>query len=680
MIHKNILAVANRTSLVALSSALLAVSPAFAQNEVSGDAVVLPIQAVSPPPAAPVAPMDPLQTAVFEWKSLQQSDNYPFASYARFLVAHPGWPEEARLRKNAERVLQASGEQPSLVVAFFKKFAPQTATAHLRFAEALAATGARDDAKKSARSAWITGSLTPEDESRFLTNFGGSLLPGDNDKRMDALLWARATTNATRQLMLVSPQQRAFFDARLAFLAKAPDAMSRASALPASVQTDAGFVADRTYWLRNTNQVQAARNYLAQPLRLSAAPNDPTKWLQMVETTAKGAADAGQHAVALAIAKKLELTYPANTNIRDKSYAERDSYTNIAWLGGQTALTKLAQPNDAQRMFELYGRAAKSPQTRAKGLYWAGRAAEAAGKREVAQSYYTEAGESYDQFYGQLALEKLGRKPTIPVLAATVPISGLERAAFERSEIVRVTQMLGRQANWPDQGKFIRAIANNAVTEADHVLADELAGKINRRDLSLWVGKSAREDGLPGYFKPSWPMMTVPAEHAGNWTMIHAITRQESQFDQYAQSPVGARGLMQLMPGTARQTAPAAGVSYSLSALTSDPQHNIRLGSTYFGQLMTQYNGSYILAVAAYNAGPGNANKWIRAYGDPRLPGVDKLQWIESIPFSETRNYVQRVLENAVVYDLLNPNRGPARNALALGSFLGTSRASFGSP
>jgi soluble lytic murein transglycosylase len=178
-------------------------------------------------------------------------------------------------------------------------------------------------------------------------------------------------------------------------------------------------------------------------------------------------------------------------------------------------------------------------------------------------------------------------------------------------------------------------------------------------------------DGVSGYGEASFPKVPVPEGHQYNWTMIHSIARQESQFDRAAVSHAGARGLMQLMPGTAREQAGKVGLSYNMSSLTADPSYNIQLGSSYFKRLLDQY-GSYPLAVAAYNAGGGNVNKWIAQYGDPRMGGTDILRWIEQIPFTETRGYVQRVLENAVVYDASNPSRAIFPNAKApLSRYLG---------
>jgi soluble lytic murein transglycosylase len=653
--------------------------PAEAQN--LQDAPLTTIQPVTPAPpiiqpltVQPIRVADPLSNAINVWRSLQQSDNFSFGAYANFLVAHPGWPGEINFRKNAERMIRADGETSSTVVAFFRTFPPLSATAHLRFAEALDASGARSDALASARQSWISGALTPEDEARFLSRFSSSLQPGDQDLRMDRLLWGRATSNAARQLTLVSPAKRALFNARLGFLVKAPDIAIRDAALDSIQRNDAGYVADRVYWLRISGQPQEARAYLSKPLALSAPPLDPAKWLETLEGTIRSAVGDQQYSYAASIARQLEVTYPAGTLVRDRPFAER----NNAWLGGKAALEKVGRPADAIRLFELYAQAARSAQTRAKGFYWAGRAAEAAGRRDLSTLHYTAAAEYFDQFHGQLATEKLGRTLMLPIEPATIEISGAQRSAFDRNEVVRAMVLLGQQGSWQDQTKFVRTIANSVEGAANHALAGDLALRINRPDLGLLVGKSAREDGYPGYFKPSFPIVQVPSEHASSWTMIHAITRQESQFDREALSRVGARGYMQLMPGTARETAPSAGVSYDLGSLTKDTQYNIRLGSTYFGQLMTRFGGSYVLSVAAYNAGPGNVNKWLRANGDPRVPGADVMAWIEAIPLTETRGYVQHVLENAVVYDMLNPRRGN-RPPTLISAFLGRTQAVYGS-
>ena len=215
-----------------------------------------------------------------------------------------------------------------------------------------------------------------------------------------------------------------------------------------------------------------------------------------------------------------------------------------------------------------------------------------------------------------------------------------------------------RTGPWREQIRFHRALAANAKTAKDYMLISDLSTRIGARDLGVIKGISALGSGIGAIDETAFPTMPVPFGHESTWTLIHAITRQESQFAEGAISHAGARGLMQLMPGTAREQSGKANLSYNLSSLTDDPQYNIKLGSGYIQRMMDYYGGSYPLAVAAYNAGPGNVNKWIRANGDPRMGGIDWVQWIEDIPISETRNYVKRVLENAVVYDTKNP-RGP---------------------
>jgi soluble lytic murein transglycosylase len=662
MISKTILRFAASTVLMA---PIVAATACHAQSVAPTVSTTVPaLPRLSPPPFS-----GSISGAISDWDMLRRSDNMPFASYARFLISYPGWPGESVMRKNAENMLRADGEAASTVVAFFQKFPPMTATAGLRYAEALNAIGRHEEAASAARTAWRGGALTPDDETRFMGSFGKLLTPDDHDWRMDKLLWSRSTAAAARHIAYVSPARRELFAARLALLTKAPNAAQLAAAVSGTNRAHPGFIADYAWWMRSTGQTGAAQSLLSRPQQLIAPPSSPLTWLDMRLASAKSAADAGGWQMAYAIARQADDAYPVGTNVREQSFKERDVYTDLVWLAGTTALNKIGRPADAQFMFERYAAAAKSPQTQAKGLYYAGRAAEAASKRAEATVLYERAGQFFDQFHGQLALERLGRKPQVGPTTRKIEISSAERQSFNDRTVVRALVALGQQGKWQDQSEFIRTLSNAIQSDADHVLATELGDRIGRPDLKVLAGRSARNNGLSDYVVSAFPQITVPQDHASSWTMIHAISRQESQFDRQATSRVGARGLMQLMPGTARETAPRAGLSYSYESLT-DPQYNVALGSTYFGQLMTQYGGSYVLAVAAYNAGPGNVNKWLRNNGDPR-GGVDVLTWIDNIPLSETRNYVQRVLENAVVYDMLNPVRANVRTNTPLSTYLG---------
>ena len=609
---------------------------------------------------------------ISQWRALQQSDGLGFSTYASFIMANPGWPGEDRMRRLAETGINPDSYAPAQVVAFFARFPARTSVGHARNAVALMQLGRMDEARVAARNAWIGGSLQPGDEARLLSLFGSGFTPADHDLRADMLLWNNDVAGAMRMLPYVSAARRPAFSARIAFRRKAPEAPALMQAAESVGATDAGFVADKAVWLRDTGNWIAARQYLANRPALIYRPGDAEEYYEVLLNQARAAANDSQWSFAWGIASKIDDAYAPGIDVSDRPIGERDDYTSLAWLAGTTAFYNLNRPGDAVGMFRRYADAAKSPQTRSKGYYWAGRAALTAGDSASANSYFAQAGNFPDQFYGQLALERLGRPVPAPAtVERPVPISAAERAAFNNRSVVRAVKALGQMGYWADQGKFARAIANEADSDTDHFLAAELAEQLGRPDMSVMVGRRAVSSGLTGYGTSAFPRVPVPSEAQYNWTMVHAIARQESQFDKQIVSHAGARGLMQLMPGTAREQAGKLGMSYNPSSL-NDPSYNIMLGSGYFQRMLDYYGGSYPLAVAAYNAGPGNVNKWIRANGDPRLPGADMLRWIENIPIYETKNYVQRVLENAVVYDAMNPERAKFRGSNAvLSRYLG---------
>jgi len=243
-----------------------------------------------------------------------------------------------------------------------------------------------------------------------------------------------------------------------------------------------------------------------------------------------------------------------------------------------------------------------------------------------------------------------------------------ERREFLNAPLTQAVTEVARDAPWSVGIKFYREIADRAETLGEHVLVAQLARDIGRRDLAVILADAAAADGYSGFTTIGYPTLVTPP--GADWTMVHAIARQESQFADNAISHAGASGLMQLMPGTAREQAGKIGLAYMSASLISDPGYNIMLGDGYFQRMLNNYGGSYPLAVAAYNAGPGNVNKWLRANGDPRTGSVAWIDWIEQIPLFETKNYVTRVLENAVVYEALHPDKAPYGTARGISSFL----------
>ena len=620
----------------------------------------------------PVTEDGSIAATIAQWRALQQTDALPFDSYAGFLMAHPGWPGEAANRRAAERQAAAGTASAGNVAAYFKRFPPTGGAAWAADARALAATGQSALAAAAVHKAWRSASLSANDESYLLAGFPGVLTPEDHDARVDALLWAGQTGAAARLIGMTSLARRPVLTARLALRSAAPDAPSIAAAN--AYAGDAGFVADRAAFLKNSGQWDAARQALAGARRFTAAPSNPAVWLDTLWANARAAAADRQWQLAYDIGRQVDDAYPIGTDVGALSYGERDDYTNLAWTAGRAALKQLGRPADAMTLFDRYARGSHSPAVRSKGFYWAGRAAEAAGNDVGAMAYLTQAAGYRDQYYGQLAAERMGKPLVAPPAIGPATVDPAVRAAFYARDTVRAARFLGPIGQYQDQTLFLRQIAMDAKSDTDHLLAAELSRQLNRPDLGVMVGRSALTNGLSDYSAAGFPTMPVPTGYESSWTMIHAISRQESQFDRAAISHAGARGLMQLMPGTAREQSGKIGIAYDQAALTSDPQLSMMLGSSYFQRVFNQF-GSYPLAIAAYNAGPGNVNKWLAANGDPRQGSADVIDWIEAIPISETRGYVQRVLENAVVYDLMNPSRAlSGGRAAPMSWYLGKAR------
>ena len=620
-------------------------------------------QARSPAPA----PRDSaIASDIARWNSLRQSDSLPFSSYSSFLLSHRGWPGESAMRRSAERRLSIEAASPAEVVRFFAALPPLTPGGHAQHAFALQAMGRRDEAREAARRAWTGGVLPQADEQRLTGAFGGAFGPEDHDRRLDVLLGNGDTQSATRSLMWATPARRALFEARLAMQTRAPDAAAKVAALDSAMLRDAGLIVDRANWMRNSGQSAAARQLLASRPRLDRPPADVAAWLETSVTLARAAANDRNWSVAYGIASKVDDLYPAGTDVSGRPYDERDHYTSLVWLGGTTALYRLNQPADAARLFDLYARAARSPQTRAKGFYWAARAASAAGQIQQANAWLERAAASPDQFYGQLALERLGRPFSPPPATGADPAA---RAAFARRPLAEAARYLGMVGRRGDQTAFIRALAESLETDSERAAAADYGRQIGRLDLGVWAAREARNQGETFYSRGAFPEVNIPPAYRAHWAAAHGIIRQESSFERTATSPVGARGMMQLMPGTAQIEARRVGIPYNLGRLTEDPDYNVQLGSSHVAMLMDQFGGNLVLVAVAYNAGSGRVPQWIAANGDPRLPSADVLRWIEEIPFSETRNYVQRVIENAMVYDNLYPERSRSRGRISY--FLG---------
>ncbi len=635
------------------TAAFLFSASAQAQDAASWDEARTSLVAQGPGRLAP---------AISQWEYLIARDNLPFQDYANFVTAYPDFPRSETLRRRAEAALERGNPGSAQVLAFFAKAPPLTNAGRAAHAQALAMAG-RPEALAAARAAWRGGKMPPAAEADIASRFALRFSPDDNLARMDSLLWQSETESAARQVVRISGPERDLAMARLSLVqGQLPE--TAGLTVPANALRDPGYVYNLARYHRTRGNMPAAIALLATRPRVDRLPLDQEAMIAELLRVARAAgADSGAR-----IAGQTDDLFAPGADLTAKSYRLRDDYTSLMWLGGTRVLWDLGDGRRAAPLFYRYGAAAKTPQTRSKGFFWAGRAAARGGDRKEAARYYEMAAAYPERFYGQLAIKELGRPQPSFATGTVAQPSAAQQAAFDASSLVRAVREVARDAPWRTGIQFYRELADQAQTPEQHAMVSALARQIGRRDLAVILSDAAGTNGLGGYVALGYPTVSTPP--GTDWTMVHAIARQESQFADNAISHAGARGLMQLMPGTAKEQAGKMGITYMSADLISSPSTNIRLGDGYFARMMSYYGGSYPLAVAAYNAGPGNVNKWLRANGDPRSGAVAWLDWIERIPLSETRNYVQRVIENAAAYEQLYPAKAQLGRSRTVAEFL----------
>lgn len=636
-----------------LATALILPASAQAQDATTWDSARRSLVAQGPGRMAPT---------ISRWEYLTARDNLGFSEYANFVVSYPDFPKAEILRRRAEAALERSAPSPEQIVAFFDKAPPLTNPARGRYAFALATLN-RPEAWPVARAAWRGGTMSGAVETYLAGLFATRLNAEDHAARMDALMWQNDGEGGARQVLRITGPTRDLGMARLALVqGQLPEAAGLP--VPPDALNDPGYAYNLARYHRTRGNLPAAIALLANRPRAARLPFDQEAMIAELLRVARGAgADS-----AARIASNTDDLFLPGADLTAKSYRLRDDYTSLMWLGGTKALWDLGDGKRAAPLFHRYGSAAQTTQTRSKGFFWAGRAASRGGDRGAAERHYTEAAAYPDRFYGQLAIKELGRpQPSFATGTVALP-SPSQQAFFDNSTLVKAVREVARDAPWRTGVQFYKELAAQAETPEQHAMVSALARQIGRRDLAVILADSAGTNGLGNFVALGYP--TVPAPAGTNWTFVHAISRQESQFAENAISHAGARGLMQLMPGTAREQAGKMGISYMSADLIGSVDTNIRLGDGYFARMMDYYRGSYPLAVAAYNAGPGNVNKWLRANGDPRTGSVAWIDWIERIPIYETKNYVQRVLENAADYEQLYPARAQMGQPRTVSDFL----------
>jgi len=580
-----------------------------------------------------------LPAKVLRWRELSQSEAARLSDIATFLEENRSWPLLRALRQHAEEVMTDAGDAD--IRRYFDKYPPFTPKGKLRLADLLAAADRREELAILVREIWLKPDLGPDDEDLVLQRYAGVLRTEDHIGRLDRLIWEGQLSAARRQMQRVPNDWRALAEARLALADGQDDAEAVLARVPSTLRNDPGLVFEHARWCRRKVRLEDAARILQGP---PAELVRPAAWWAERDILVRKLMDEHKD--------RLAYTLASWRGVQEGGAELAEAEFISGWL----ALRRLNEPASAYEHFiQLYGHTQR-PLSRSRGAYWAGRAAEALGQTDKARGWFLAAAEHGTTYYGQLAAARLGRAAA-PDFPAELHPSRDESEAFERQELVRAARML-MEIDQQDLAKaFLLQLNSMAKTPMEYQLVAVLADVLGAPDVGIAAAKHAGRDGLPSLAR-GFPLIPLNTKGAAERPFILAITRQESGFDKSAVSRSDARGLMQIKPSTARDMAKVVGVPFSAERLLTDATYNLTLGEAYLDKLLDSFGGSYVLAAAAYNAGPKRVKDWLDSYGDPR--SVEAVDWIEAIPFQETRNYIQRVLENLQVYRLRVGDRARA--------------------
>jgi soluble lytic murein transglycosylase len=559
-----------------------------------------------------------------------------FKSINSFLLQNPKWPLRQTLIHRAEELI-LSDLTPSQVIAWFGKREPISSIGHGRLAGALLSLGQKEKAIKIIRHAWVNNNFPRFEERNFYKKFRKYVTRQDHVLRLDRLVWEGKSNAARRMFSKVPKDWVTLTQARIHLRARSGNVDALIKKVPEKLINHPGLTYERLRWRRRKGKDSAFEI-------LDNLPDDlvrPDIWWPERATLARRALSKGMISTAYRGASNHGLTEGAD-------FAEAE------WLSGWISLRFLNEFDMALEHFEHMYKSVNFPISRARGAYWAGRAKEAMGEIEAANDWFAIASNHPTTYYGQLAYGKLYPGDNLqPFKNPKIEI--VHNDAFESHELVQVVRMLSEIKEYELIRPFIHHLYDLNSKPAWRLWTAHLAWKSQREDLAVWIAKRSSQEGveLPSI---AYPVLTPPplphqlTTSSPELSFVLALIRQESAFRVNAISPAGARGLMQLMPRTAKNVSKHAKLRYSKSRLTHDPNYNMILGQTYLAELLKRQNNSYVLALVSYNAGPSRARRWIKDHGDLRNKDVDAIDWVEMIPFDETRNYVQRVMENLHVY------------------------------
>ena len=574
-----------------------------------------------------------------------------------FRLANPEWPGQDELRERAEIALFLDDPTPDKVRAFFGGSTPLTGAGKAALASAYLKENNSAAARELVVSAWRDYQLNATVEKKILDRFGSMLTAEDHQARIDKLLFpdSNATADAALRVSKLLPAaEQKKVAARIAVVKRGANAGKLFDALPASATAgDIGLLYNRIQWLRRKDRDQEAWKMLLDAPSEPAQLIDPDGWWDERRLNCRIALNAGQARIAYDIASQ-------------HGPISGDAYTEAEFLAGWIALRFLGEPNTALDHFLALRAAAKGSKNLALAEYWLGRTALALDDNGSAFVHFHAAAKYPQYYYGQLGRQALDAKPASLSVTPTPVPTDADIKSFLADDAVRAIGIAHATDMERVTPQFYLALSRKLTNPAHIVLLAELAKATDNPQLALRLAKIAFNRDLPvGDY--ALPIGVLPsfksllADHVDP-ALVHALSRQESEFNAAAKSPVGASGLMQLMPGTAKAVAKAYKVKFQSAQLTN-PIYNVQLGEAHLNDLIASYSGSYFLALAAYNAGGGRVQDWMKAFGDPRDPRVDPIDWIEQIPFTETRDYVKKIMEALQLY---RSRLGTSKQALQL--------------
>ena len=575
------------------------------------------------------------------WMHLKTSRNgASFTEYKNFIEQNGDYPRINRIRYLAEEKIYLRNHSPTSIVNWFERYPPLGGIGKIKLAEAHLEKGNIEKVRELIKEGWVTADIRKNDLGYYRAKFKKFIDSDDHIKRADYLAWERKHWDLKRMLKYLPSDQRALYNARQILISNSYGVDNAINKVPEYLKQDPGLEFDRLRWRNRRGRLDGSLEILYRnSLKTENQMVRPDKWWDQRESVVRN----------LIYKKRYKSAYKISS---EHALSAGPSFAEAEWLSGWIAITFLNSPEYAINHFQNFYNNVGYPISLARGAFWLGESYKKLNETDLASKFYSEAAKFPMTYYGQLAFNKINPGGNFELIDQSNYDKEYEKK-FKNNKLIRHIILLN-ELNATQLGKDIfKHLADLNIEKGSEVLAAELATSVERYDFAIQISKKASYEKR-FFNKYNYPIIATPNK-INNKTMpkqeiVLAIIRQESEFDKSANSWAGARGMMQLMKSTAKIVAKQAKLPYSISGLTRDPEYNIKLGSYYFNGLIEDYNGVFPFAIAAYNAGPNRVKTWRRINGDPSKGQISYINWIEQIRFEETRNYVQRVLENINVY------------------------------